>query len=100
MGTVFLGSQERYAIYMPPVGITTMKSAQWEVKVKAAREYIIPKSNAIYINDNQYDIIVDTAKVGVGALTIQLCIHVADSDAPEGTRLQNIRIFTDDTIVL
>lgn len=100
MGTVILGSQERYTIQMEPVGISSLKSAQWEVKVRAAREYTIPKSEAIYVNDNQYDVIVDSSRVGVGPLTILLYIYIADSDSPKGVRLQIRRIKTGDIVQL
>ena len=69
-------------------------------KVRAAREYTIPKSEAIYVNDNQYDVIVDSSRVGVGPLTILLYIYIADSDSPKGVRLQIRRIKTGDIVQL
>lgn len=92
-------SQERYNVSAPAYNGSTLTNCDWEVRVRAAREIVIPKSSTIYVDDDSYDFIVDTVRIGPGVVTLELRWYIKDSAAPDGTRLLVKRIITDDFVV-
>lgn len=87
MNTIIYGSQERYIINMSPHGESSLGNTNWSIKVKAAKEITIPKEEANRIDDNTYEFIVDTSKIGVGVIDIKAYIYLKDELVEGGERL-------------
>lgn len=99
MNPIYMPSQERYNVSASAYNGSTLTNCNWEVRVRAAREIVIPKSSAIYVDENSYDFIVDTARIGPGVVTLELRWYIKDSAAPDGTRTLVKRFVTNDFVV-
>lgn len=83
---IILGSVERFTIIMQPSGESTLRSCSWRLLIRSQKSITLDKSECIYIDDNTYDFILDTSRIGVGAIDVRLIIDIIDSNAPEGQR--------------
>lgn len=78
------GSIEKYSIEMDPIGVSTLKSSSWEIKVWARKSIVIKKTDAVYVNDNKYFFYVDTSLIGKGRIRMKLLISLIDYDYNTG----------------
>lgn len=88
MTTLIKGSVERFTITMEPYGESSLKKCDWYLKIITSNTLTIEKSQAIYIDDNTYDIIVDTNKTAVGDLSVLIYIDIIDNNNDKGVRRQ------------
>ena len=54
----------------------------------------IKKGDMIRVDENNYVAIVDSKKLGVGAVKCKLCVDVPDADCPNGYRTEVVRLST------
>ena len=80
------GSVERYTLEKKSIEGVSLESAAWEIRVKAWKEIVIEKKDAIDNGDGTYDFFVDTALTGRGELRAVLSVSAPDSDYPQGLR--------------
>ena len=83
---IILGSVERFTVAMQPSGESTLRSCSWHLVIHSQKSITLDKSDCIYIDDNTYDFILDTSRIGPGAIDIKLIIDIIDSNAPGGYR--------------
>lgn len=87
MDSIILGSQERYTISMKPHNGSSLSDLNWQIKVKAAREVTVLKEEAHRIDDDTYEFVIDTSKVGTGMIGIRIYIYLRDELVEGGERL-------------
>ena len=87
---VFLGTELKLNVYIEPIGTVTMDSYDFEVEVYCSpkRTIIVPKKEAIRIDENNYVILVDTNIVGAGDLKCKVTAQVPDADFSDMTRTE------------
>ena len=95
---IIIGSVERYGVTMQQ-GDVSLNDCRWQIVIAAQRTEIIPKEQCIYIDDNTYDFIVDTEKLGLGSITARLEIDIEDNNVASGYRHVIIRLPINDKIV-
>ena len=99
MTTVIKGSVERFTITMEPYGESTLKKCDWFLKITTNNTLTVEKSQAIYIDDNTYDIIIDTKKIAVGDLLVFMYIDIIDGNSDSGMRRQVFKFDPDIRII-
>ena len=100
MADIPLGQIERYTIHMEPMGVSNLSSCNWKLLVWSKNRILIPKTSCILQTEDSYDFFVDTTRIGVGNIYIQLVIELLDMDYDKGYRPQMPIIDTEDRVVL
>lgn len=96
-----VGTGIKLSISMTPVNDISLKSVDWEVLVcsdKGFKELVIPKEDAVYIDDDTYVICVDTNLIGPGRYYTTITVYIPDDDFDKGFRLERHKSFTGVTI--
>ena len=82
---VGIGTWLKMNVHNKPIGNLTMDDYDFEVEayIRNGRgSVVIKKSEAIRVDENNYMVIVDTAKVGVGQLWMATTSYLPDGDVP------------------
>lgn len=97
---VFLGTELKLNINIEPIGTVTMEDYDFEVEVycSAKKVIVIPKSEAIKVDSNNYIVLVDTNVVGAGELKCKITAHIPDSDFADRERTEVVVCTTNITI--
>lgn len=91
MQEIIKGSVERFTLTMPQINDSTLQNSEWRIIIHSRKDLIIEKSEAIHIDDDTYDFIVDTSLISIGDMSIILEIEIKDSNMDTGYRKQIIR---------
>jgi hypothetical protein len=97
---VFLGTELKLNINIEPIGAVTMEDYDFEVEVycSAKKVIVIPKSEAIKVDSNNYIVLVDTNVVGAGELKCKITAHIPDGDFADRGRTEVVVCTTNITI--
>ena len=97
----FLGTELKLNIHIEPIGSTTMDDYEFEVEVYCSpkKTIVIPKADAIKIDENNYVVLVDTNIVGAGDLKCKVTASVPDADFPDMMRTEVVAIDTGINII-
>lgn len=88
ISNIFIGTELKLNINIEPMGEFTMEDYDFEVEVycSAKRVVVIPKSEAIKVDSNNYIVLVDTNVIGAGELKCKITAHIPDFDFPDTLR--------------
>lgn len=92
------GEVAKIRLTMPQVGLATLESVDWVLKVWAREEVEIRKADATFRDGNCY-VFVDTTLTGKGVLYMQLYIDIPDADYKPGLRPQRPKLRTKYVVV-
>lgn len=97
---IFIGTELKLNINIEPMGEVTMEDYDFEVEVycSAKRVVVIPKSEAIKVDSNNYIVLVDTNVIGAGELKCKITAHVPDGDFADRERTEVVVCTTGITI--
>lgn len=97
----FLGTELKLNINIEPIGSITMDDYDFEVEVYCSvkRIVIVPKKDAIRIDNNNYVILVDTMETGAGDLKCRVTAHIPDDDFADGLRTEVVGLDTGINII-
>lgn len=99
---ISIGSVERYRISMNVEGLnnSTLGSTEWKLRVWChSKDLVIDKKSAIRVNDEEYDVFIDTAFIGRGTIKMQLMVDIIDADYKDGLRSQRPIFNTGDEVI-
>lgn len=97
----FIGTELKLNIHIEPIGDTTMDDYNFEVEVYCSpkRSIIIPKTDTVRIDSDNYVVLVDTNIVGAGNLKCKVTAQIPDEDFPDMFRTEVVGIDTGINIV-
>jgi hypothetical protein len=97
---VFLGTELKLNINIEPIGTVTMEDYDFEVEVycSAKKVIVIPKSEAIKVDGNNYIVLVDTNVIGAGELKCKITAYIPDGDFADRKRTEVVVSTTNITI--
>lgn len=95
------GSQIKLNIHIEPLGDLHMEDYDFECKfyIFSKRFIVIPKSQMVKIDADNYVVLVDTTDLGVGQLHMSLTANLPDADSTTGTRKEIACVDTGITVV-
>lgn len=98
---IIIGTELKLNIHIEPMGDITMSNYDFEVDVycSAKANINIKKQDAIYIDDNNYVVLVDTNDLGVGNVKCKITAYIPDEDFKDGFRTEISGVITDIEIV-
>lgn len=93
---IFLGTELKLNIHIEPIGDITMDDYNFEVEIYCSpkKTIVIPKSDAIKIDENNYIVLIDTNIVGTGDLKCKVTAHIPDADFDDDFRTEIVAIDT------
>lgn len=96
---VFLGTQLKLNVNIEPIEEVSMSQYDWVIEAfcTPSNAVVINKNNAKRVDDNNYLIMIDTEKVGIGVLKCEVTAGLRDRDF--GTRTEVTVINTGIEIV-
>lgn len=95
------GTKLKLNISMPPMDGYHLADVDWDVLVftdNGIKTLTIDKRDAIYIDDNNYVIRVDSSIVGAGRYYTTLTAYIPDTDFDDGIRAEKRTRYTGVTI--
>lgn len=98
---IFLGTELKLNIHIEPIGDLTMKDYDFNVDVFCSSRQVvnIKKEEAIYVDDTNYIILIDTNDIGIGNVKCKITAYIPDQDFEDGFRTEICGIKTDIEIV-
>lgn len=98
---VELGTELKLNIHIEPIGGMTLKDYDYttEVYCSQRRKITIPKADAIYIDDENFVVCVDSSILGIGTIVCKVIAHIPDADFQDGIRTEVVAINTGINIV-
>lgn len=82
---VGIGTWLKMNVHNEPLGNLTMDDYDFEVEaytLTGRGSVVIKKSDAIRVDENNYAVIVDTSRVGIGPLWMATTSYIPDGDVP------------------
>lgn len=92
-----LGTRFKLNVHMPPTDGAHLSNVDWTATVFVKSGYKkleISKQDAIYIDDDNYVIRVDSSLVGAGDYYLTLTANIPDPDFDDGIRVERKTIPT------
>lgn len=80
------GEVARLRLNVGQFGGVELKDSEWSLCF-AVNDKQVQISDGVYASSNEVEVILDTRKLEVGKLSIELTVKVPDSLAPEGYRI-------------
>lgn len=98
---VFLGTEIKLNIHIDPLGDLSMSDYNFKVDVYChSKKYIsIDKKNSIRVDNNNYIILIDTEKIGIGTLKCKVTAYIPDKDFSDSYRTEVMVINTGINII-
>lgn len=98
---VFRGSDLKLNIHIEPLGELSMEDYEWKVKCYCSNEepIIKNKSDAIFVDKDNYIITIDTTSLNVGPLQCVITAYIPDEDFDDKLRIEISRVNTNIIIV-
>lgn len=86
MKTNYLGEEIKIQVRAKPIDGMTLADYEWTAYIwtSSYRVVEVHKSDCIPMDDGSYVIILDTSKVGVGALKLKIVAEFPDGDFEDG----------------
>lgn len=87
MKDVLLGTQEPVKVSVDAIGTITMADMDFTIKYFSkvyGYAVTVPKSECVKVDENTYEIVVDTQRIGVGMLNVIVDLAIPYSNAPSG----------------
>lgn len=91
------GTKFKLNISMPPIDDYHLANVDWNVLVftdNGIKTLTVDKRDAIYIDDDNYVICVDTSLVGAGMYFTTLTAYIPDTDFNDGIRPEKRTVYT------
>lgn len=94
---VIEGTEIKMNVSIEPIGELTMDSYDFRVSFYCSptKKVRLTKEDAIRIDENNYLYPLDTGKMGVGHLKLQVEAQLPDGDFPDQLRTEILQITTD-----
>lgn len=101
MDKVFLGTELKLNVNIESMGDVTMDNYDFVVTVycSTSKAIIIPKADAIRVDESNYIVRVDTTIIGAGKLKCKVEAELPDGDFPDQLRTEVMIIDTGIEIV-
>lgn len=99
---IFLGTELKLNINIEPIDHTSMDDYDFKVEVYSSSQNSITvlKRDAIRVDENNYIILVDTLRLGLGNIKCKITAYIPDEDfASDFTRTEVVCINTNIKIV-
>lgn len=89
------GTELKINLHMEPMGEIHLSGCEFSLQAYATgRGYEIRKEQCIQVDDDNYIVLVDTAKTGAGAIKLKMTIDLPDADFNDGKRREVLLITT------
>lgn len=99
--TTIIGTEEKFNLYIAP--LSDLHAADYDFSVKAysnkRARLIIPKSECLLVDNDNFIVRVDTSAIGLGRITLEVTAYVPDNDFPDGLRTEIARYVTNTTVI-
>lgn len=95
------GTKLKLNISLPPIDGHHLADVEWSALVfteQGSKTLTIDKEDAIYIDDDNYVVRVDTSLVGAGKYYVTLTAYIPDTDFDDGIRPEKRTRYTGVTI--
>lgn len=101
MDKVFLGTELKLNVNIESMGDVTMDNYDFVVTVycSTSKAIIIPKADAIRVDESNYIVRIDTTTIGAGKLKCKVEAELPDGDFPDQLRTEVMIIDTGIEIV-
>lgn len=98
---VELGTELKLNIHIAPIDGVTIDGYDYttEVYCTPRKSIIVPKSETIRVDNENYIVRVDTNVIGVGKIVCRVEAHIPDGDFNDGIRTEVVAITTNINIV-
>ena len=98
---IFLGTELKLNVNIEPLDSVTMDDFDFEVEVycNPSKTLVIPKKDTVRVDSNNYIVLVDTNKVGLGYLKCKVTANIPDTDFSDGKRTEVDSVCTGIVIV-
>lgn len=97
-----LGTGIKLLVGMTPIDGSHLEDVDFKVEVfsssRGGNKVVVPKEEALRMDEDHYIICVDSAMVGYGDYYITLWAYIPDADFPDGVRPEGKTIKTNVTI--
>ena len=103
--TIILGSEAKVLVTIPNMGGASAYEYDFEVELYTSpnRRHVVSKYELLPIEGDetksQFYVPFDTAKIGVGEVTLEVVAHIPDSFFDDGLRTERARIESLATII-
>lgn len=96
-----IGTEMKLNISVDPLGEITMDDYDFEVEVFCIpqKKIEIIKEDSIRIDENNYIILVDSSKLGIGKVKVKFTAYIPDVDFDDGYRTEVLTINTGISII-
>ena len=92
---VFIGTELKLNVNINPFGTVTMDDYDFIVEISTQRTSCeFKKSQLLRQDENNYVVLLDSKKLGLGVLKCKVTAYVPDTDFPDGIRTEVLSIDT------
>lgn len=102
MAEVIRGTEVKFNLNIEPIGDVHMSSYDFMVTAYCAgtsQKVVIQKSDCVKVDDDNYTLPVDTSALGTGQLMLDVRAYIPDTDFPDSTRTEIVRLETDIEVI-
>lgn len=98
---VELGTEIKLNIHISPIDGVTIDDYDYttEVYCTPLKNIIVPKSETIRVDNENYIVRVDTNVIGVGKIVCRIVAQIPDGDFDDGYRTEVVAIMTNINVV-
>ena len=100
MGNSVKGTRLKLNVFMKKLDGFTLRDVDFNVEVFTDRGGYakFEKADTIEVDENNYKIPIDTAKIGAGRYSVRLTAYIPDGDFPDGIRIEKKTFHTKEII--